>query len=337
MDRVGEFLDDVLKRINREILRRSAEDENCRGMGATVNYLQFAGGSVAIGHAGDSRTYLVRSWRRTDGKLRYGMWCLTVDHNVGVFIERGLLTVGKDLPPGPVSERTKQRLMRGMGVVADLKADLYCRHLDEGDVYLTCSDGLHGYLSDKDILKTLAAGSLSDAPDRLVRLAHGVGAPDNVTVVLSAISDTPEPLLAEPDTVFARSPYLARTPSGELRGLLTSEEIVDAWIKGDLPTASEVCASLGRWVFLNKKDDLLRTYPEFNTQRVRDHLAYVAPDSTIVAGGRKAGAHAARSVRQSRKPGVKLWLAAGGILAISLAFLVAQAASSLSRVLLPAY
>ena len=335
VDRVGDFLDEVLKRINREILRRSAEDENCRGMGATVNYLQFAGGSVAIGHAGDSRTYLVRSWRRTDGKLRYGLWCLTVDHNVGVFIERGLLTVGKDLPPGPVSERTKARLMRGMGVVADLKADLYCRHIEDGDLYLTCSDGLHGFVSDKEILKTLVSGPLAEAPERLVRLAHTVGAPDNVTVVLSSLSDVEEPLLSEPTILFAKTPYLVRTPSGELRGPLLAEEIIDEWTKGEISNASEVCASLGRWVFLSNKDVLLRTYVEFATQRVRDHFAFIAPDSSAEGVPNQKGVPAKRVRRKEGLPLRLLWALGGGTLVAIL--LLAKVASTLSRVLLPAY
>lgn len=336
MDRVGDFLDDVLKRINLEILRRSAEDENCRGMGATVNYLQFAGGSVAIGHAGDSRTYLIRSWRRTDGKLRYGLWCLTVDHNVGVFLERGLLTVGKDLPPGPVSERTKARLMRGMGVVADLKADLYCRHLEDGDLYLTCSDGLHGFVSDKEILKTLAAGPFVEAPDRLIRLALSVGAPDNVTVVLSSLSDTEEPLLSEPTTIFAKTPYLVRTPSGELRGPLLADQIIDEWIKGDITNASEVCASLGRWVFLSKKDELFRTYPEFATQRARDHYAFIAPDSSIEGKPARMGGAIKKSQQKDSSRAALLWGVGGGC-ALVVLLLIAQIVSAFSQILLPAY
>lgn len=336
MDRVGDFLDDVLKRINLEILRRSAEDENCRGMGATVNYLQFAGGSVAIGHAGDSRTYLIRSWRRTDGKLRYGLWCLTVDHNVGVFLERGLLTVGKDLPPGPVSERTKARLMRGMGVVADLKADLYCRHLEDGDLYLTCSDGLHGFVSDKEILKTLAAGPFVEAPDRLIRLALSVGAPDNVTVVLSSLSDTEEPLLSEPTTIFAKTPYLVRTSSGELRGPLLADQIIDEWIKGDITNASEVCASLGRWVFLSKKDELFRTYPEFATQRARDHYAFIAPDSTIEGKPARMGGAIKKSQQKDSSRAALLWGVGGGC-ALVVLLLIAQIVSAFSQILLPAY
>lgn len=336
MDRVGDFLDAVLKRINLEILRRSAEDENCRGMGATVNYLQFAGGSVAIGHAGDSRTYLIRSWRRTDGKLRYGLWCLTVDHNVGVFLERGLLTVGKDLPPGPVSERTKARLMRGMGVVADLKADLYCRHLEDGDLYLTCSDGLHGFVSDKEILKTLAAGPFVEAPDRLIRLALSVGAPDNVTVVLSSLSDTEEPLLSEPTTIFAKTPYLVRTPSGELRGPLLADQIIDEWIKGDITNASEVCASLGRWVFLSKKDELFRTYPEFATQRARDHYAFIAPDSTIEGKPARMGGAIKKSQQKDSSRAALLWGVGGGC-ALVVLLLIAQIVSAFSQILLPAY
>jgi serine/threonine protein phosphatase PrpC len=336
MDRVGDFLDDALKRINADILKRSSEDEACRGMGATVNYLQFAGGSVAIGHAGDSRTYLVRSWKRPDGKVRFGLWCLTVDHNVGVFIERGLLTPGKDLPPGPVSERTKARLMRGMGVVSDLRADLYCKDLDDGDVYLTCSDGLHGYVSDKEILKTIVTGSLAQAPERLVKLAHSVGAPDNVTIVLSAISDVDEPFQTQPTRLFAKTPFLLRLPSGELRGLMSCDEIIDQWLKGDVPLQSEVSNSLGKWVFLSNRDDLFRTYPEFSQQRVRDHFHFVQPESN--AGPVKAkAAPASRAVKVTSRKSRQRAAIVLSLFAVLLVCGLWSLYTTLQKVLLPAY
>jgi PPM family protein phosphatase len=278
---VGEFLDSALNRINTEIITRANADDRYKGMGATINYLQFAGGSLAIGHAGDSRTYLIRSWSRPDGKLRYGMWCLTVDHNVGTFVERGLLIPGRDLGPLPLSERTKARLMRGMGVVPDLKADLYCKDIQEGDVYLTCSDGLHGFCLDSEILKCVADGPLAKTPERLIGLAHKAGAPDNVTVVLSVISEGTDPLFTPSGPKFQKSPFLVRLPSGQILGPMSSEELVNCWLSSQFDLEAEVCAALGPWVFLRERDLLFKTYPEFKTQKVTDHYLFLAPESKV--------------------------------------------------------
>lgn len=59
-----------------------------------------------------------------------------------------------------------------------------------GDRVLLCSDGLSDYVADAAI-----HGALVSYPDRqhcgeqLVKLAHQAGAPDNVTVVVSDVTE----------------------------------------------------------------------------------------------------------------------------------------------------
>lgn len=296
VENVGPFLDDVLKRINLEILRRSKEDEKLRGMGATVNYLQFAGGYVSIGHAGDSRTYLVKSWRNGE-KREVGMWCLTIDHNVETFLYRGLLVPGRDYPKGPVSEQQKARLTRGMGVVSDLKADLYLHRLAEGDVYLTCSDGLHGFCSQKQIIEALLAGPLAKAPERLIKAAHAQGAPDNVTVVVSAVSDSEEPLLDPPKPPADFGSFLLRLPSGEIRGPMKADDVIAQWTRSEIPADAEVASGTGRWIFLERKQELFDTYPVFDTAVVRSHYDRILPASLV---GEESG-RGSRSTEASRR------------------------------------
>lgn len=281
VENMGQFLDDALGRINADILTRAKADPNLHGMGATVNFLMFAGGKAAIGHAGDSRTYLVRGVTLANGKKSYHMWSMTVDHNVGTFIERGILVEGRDFRPGTVSERIKARLTRGMGVVSDLKADLYTRDILENDVYVTCSDGLHGFCEDLDILNTIVHGPIATAHERLIRLAKQKGAPDNVTVVVSVCSEESEPLakpaFAPPD----HGAYLVRLAHGEVRGPFSANDIIRQWVTDKLPNNAEVAASTRRWVFLNQGQLLTETYPEFNHPKVREKLRVLSPDSTI--------------------------------------------------------
>lgn len=277
---VSAMLDETLQSINLEILRMSKENENLRGMGATVNYLYFTGGHVAIGHAGDSRTYLIRSYLKPDGKPRYGLWQLTIDHNVETFLDRGLLIPGRDVPEGPLSERQKSRLTRGMGVVKDLKADLYCKKIEDGDVFLTCSDGLHGYVSDKDILQALVSGPIAKSPERLIKRALKAGAPDNVTVVVSVASESPEPLYRCEGPQFERTPYLARDPSGQISKVMQPDDLIRRWMAFEISNDSEICSSLGRWVGLQQRTQLFRNYPDFDRPNVRERLDAIAPQSS---------------------------------------------------------
>jgi serine/threonine protein phosphatase PrpC len=308
-ENVGSFLDDVLKTINAEILRQSEADERLSGMGATVNYLQFAGGMVAIGHAGDSRTYLVRKTHASSNQKHCAMWQLTVDHNVGTFLERGILKSSQFATPP--SERHKARLTRGMGVTRNLSADLYTRTLVDGDVYLTCSDGLHGYVTEEAILDTLCEGPISEAPTRLINLAKSMGAPDNVTVVISVWGEQEEPLRDPVSEDKIHAPFLIRLPEGILDGPLDSKQIIQRWTLGHIPLESEISGHGRNWVFLHKWKNIYLTYPEFDCAPVREYLSRMGPASSAAPSVIK-GARGTITSRL-RKPATFWWLAGGSL------------------------
>jgi serine/threonine protein phosphatase PrpC len=53
-------------------------------------------------------------------------------------------------------------------------------------VYLLCSDGLSGPVSDPDLLEVMrSASDLKAAASRLITRANENGGPDNITVVLA--------------------------------------------------------------------------------------------------------------------------------------------------------
>ena len=277
-ENVGSFLDDVLRNINAEILRQSEENEKLRGMGATINYLQFACGMVAIGHAGDSRTYLLRTEKKENGEIQCHMWQLTIDHNVGTFVERGLLKLGGK--EKTLTDRQKSRLMRGMGVMADLKADLYTRQLQDGDILLTCSDGLHGYVSEDSIVQTICAGPLSEAPQRLIALVKSAGAPDNVTVVVSAWGEHEEPLIEPSNNAPNNACFLVRMRDGTVIGPFDVNEVIHKWTHGTIPVEAETSAYGRPWVFFRKYKLLCETYSDFDTPAVKRYISQMAPPST---------------------------------------------------------
>jgi protein phosphatase len=55
--------------------------------------------------------------------------------------------------------------------------------LRQGDRYLLCSDGLHGYLTPDEIPKVVALGG-DDAVERFIQIANDRGGRDNITAVL---------------------------------------------------------------------------------------------------------------------------------------------------------
>ena len=274
VDDVPVRIDEALKTVNTKLILRSQEDSSCRGMGATVNILCFTHGFVTIGHVGDSRTYLVRAFKSSDNKPRFGSWQLTIDHNLGTFLDRGILNLSGSASEGQLSARDRSKLTRGMGVMPDPKPDIYSKRLTDGDVFLTCSDGLHGFVSDRDVLRALVAGSIADAPQRLIDIAKAAGAPDNVTVVISIVSDLNEPFREFSGPIFDTRPYMLRLPNGEIQGPIVASEVIDLWIKRTLPSNTEMASGLGEWVLLRNKDLLVKAYPEFKQEIFLNHLHY---------------------------------------------------------------
>ena len=141
-----------------------------RQMGSTVVALLVEGRRFAVLWVGDSRAYLLR-----DGELHR----LTRDHSqVQEMVDQGLLT-----PEEAAHHPMSHVLSRAAGVEPALQLDAIADEVEVGDVFLLCSDGLHGLVSDPEIAVALGLDQLPSACDRLVEMCLARGAPDNVTVV----------------------------------------------------------------------------------------------------------------------------------------------------------
>jgi protein phosphatase len=74
-----------------------------------------------------------------------------------------------------------------MGVAEEVEIDVRGPfEIQAGDVFILCSDGLHGVVKENEI-KEYASLPLDEAADRYVKLALERGAPDNVTVLVARI------------------------------------------------------------------------------------------------------------------------------------------------------
>lgn len=127
---------------------------------------------------GDSRTY-----RYAQGILEQ----VTVDHSqVQEFIDAGFITA-EQARTDPRRNVITRAL--GAGMIAP-EADFYSFPAVPGDVLLMCTDGLTGELPDGEIEDILAEmPTPKEAVATLVAGAHALGAHDNVTVVVVAVSD----------------------------------------------------------------------------------------------------------------------------------------------------
>ena len=70
--------------------------------------------------------------------------------------------------------------------------DIYQGEVLPGDIFLLCTDGLAGLMTDdelEDALQSVAITGLDEKSAELVAIAHERGAPDNVTLCFLAVED----------------------------------------------------------------------------------------------------------------------------------------------------
>lgn len=161
--------------VGHEAVRRRGEREpGLRGMGTTLTALMLhpASGRWAVGHAGDSRAYLLR-----DGSLER----ITRDDTwVQAQMEAGRISAD-EARGHPASHVLTQCL----GLETPPEPRTTVGEVEDGDRFLLCTDGLTGMVSDDEIRDALAAHPDPDEAARdLVERALDRGGVDNVTVVV---------------------------------------------------------------------------------------------------------------------------------------------------------
>jgi protein phosphatase len=167
---------------NRQIFERSTRSREYHGMGTTVVGAMFSPKKqrMYIGHVGDSRCYRVR-----EGQIQQ----LTRDHSL---INDYLLAM-PDLTDEQKSELPKNVITRALGMQDHVVVDLQHDDPKQGDVYVLCSDGLSGMVSDDDMRQIVGSTSdIRDACRRLIQRANERGGEDNITAVLIKIEKQDE-------------------------------------------------------------------------------------------------------------------------------------------------
>jgi serine/threonine protein phosphatase PrpC len=170
---------EALAAANRRVYGESRRDPRLAGMGTTAVLLVFDAGRAWVGNVGDSRVYRLR-----DDAIRP----LTRDHSlVAEMVRRGVLSEAQ-----AAQHPRRNELLRSLGTLPDVEIDVEAVHVAGGDVFLLCSDGLHGVVDDAAIAAFLRDPEPEDAALALVEAAIGQGAPDNVTVQVVRIDDPGE-------------------------------------------------------------------------------------------------------------------------------------------------
>src|SRR5260221_3553681 len=128
-----------IKLANLRIYESAQRDPRQRGMGTTIVAIFAVVDGVYVAHVGDSRSYRVR-----DGRIEQ----LTEDHSLlNDYIKMKRLT-----PEEIANFPHKNVIVRALGMKDTVKVDTRFESPRAGDVYILCSDGLSGPVTDPDML-----------------------------------------------------------------------------------------------------------------------------------------------------------------------------------------
>lgn len=164
---------------NAAILEHAEGQPQCAGMGTTLVMALFHDDVVTLAHVGDSRIYRLRG-----DQLQQ----LTTDHSlVQELVENGFLTHEE-----AQASANKNLITRALGIDAGVEADIRDEHIESGDLYLLCSDGLSDLVPDEEVHTLLNVhakdGQLDAAVGALVDMANEKGGIDNISVILVHVS-----------------------------------------------------------------------------------------------------------------------------------------------------
>lgn len=154
---------------NRKVYEAGRNDLQLLGMGTTIVAALVDRNRVAIAHVGDSRAYRLRGDQLEP---------MTRDHT--------WLAAMMAVEPNARTEDHPMRhvLTNGIGMRDDVTPAMSEHEIVNGDCWMLCSDGVHGYVEEGRLPALLARTSPDAAAEGVVRAALNAGGTDNATAVV---------------------------------------------------------------------------------------------------------------------------------------------------------
>ncbi|MCJ7583095.1 MAG: Stp1/IreP family PP2C-type Ser/Thr phosphatase [Candidatus Aminicenantes bacterium] len=167
------ILENCVQKANHEVFLQASQEKELTGMGSTLVVALISENKTFVGNVGDSRAYLIRN---------KAIQQITSDHNwKNEQRQKGGLSE-EDINNSPY----KDLITRSLGLLSEVKIDIFEIESQAEDILLLSSDGLHSLLSEKDILKIFRKNKdIQKICQKLIDAANKRGGHDNITVVLA--------------------------------------------------------------------------------------------------------------------------------------------------------
>ncbi len=167
---------EAIARANEKVYYLAQMIPERNGMGSTLTAAVFIEDHVLIAQLGDSRAYLIR-----DDNIRQ----VTLDHS---YVEE-MVRAGHMTPAEAENSPYKNVITRSVGAASTAQPDLFVETVRPGDLWILCSDGLTGYVTDDELLQIAQKQAPSEAARQCIELANARGGRDNITVFVIHVRD----------------------------------------------------------------------------------------------------------------------------------------------------
>ncbi|HEY0076352.1 MAG TPA: PP2C family serine/threonine-protein phosphatase [Abditibacteriaceae bacterium] len=172
-----ERVSQAVQEINR-IVYQIGDGNGAARPGTTLTLCLARPHEFVIGHAGDSRAYLIR--RNEVEQVTQD------DSSVAEMVRRGLMTEEEAR-----TSQFRNQITKAIGLRPDIEPTVYYGNWQSGDVLLLCSDGLTEYVTPHEMLQLVQSGdSLQQVCAALIDKANAGGGHDNISVAAARLLDT---------------------------------------------------------------------------------------------------------------------------------------------------
>ncbi|MDT7603157.1 MAG: family protein phosphatase, partial [Acidobacteriota bacterium] len=173
---VEDLMEIAIQRANASIHQMAREQKDLASMATTLVALHLDGRRATVGHVGDSRLYRLSP----DGRLHRE----TEDHSV---VEEEV-RAGRMTAEQAAHHPSRNVISRALGAEAGVEVDMKTFDVEDGTIFMLCSDGITRHLSDAEISALLREGeNLAAACEEMKRRCYERGAEDNLTAVVVRI------------------------------------------------------------------------------------------------------------------------------------------------------
>jgi protein phosphatase len=168
----------AIRRANMAIIEMANNNTSLQGMGSTCVALLINEHSAILAYVGDSRIYQFRGRTKMFRTFDHSMVFELVKQKV-ITEEQARLSAQSNV------------ITRALGIKPDVEVDLYELSYERGDRFLLCTDGIHGAVTEKDLINSatdhkLQLGVVVDTlASKIDNIGHNTGGGhDNLTAMI---------------------------------------------------------------------------------------------------------------------------------------------------------